>query len=597
MSPAGLRALVRPLRVFAFDPSLGSRHGNVMTLSVAHEPLTPGPRGRNVAVIDYDASNRCYYRPINLDDPDVMMEGGLPPSEADPGFHQQMAYAVAMKTVENFSYALGRRVEWRKRLGKDRGGTRVYESPPLRVFPHAMQDANAYYDPTPHAVFLGYFEASRRDAGGNLPGQIVYTCLSHDIIAHETTHALLHDLRPHYLTPTGWDAAAFHEALADVVALLQHFGFEAALVDHLMETGGRLHDTQLAPDVAPTPGQPTRLVAERSQPNVLIGLAQQFGEALEMRAALRSALGTAHDASALQRLFEPHERGAILVACVFDAFLSVYARQAAAFLRLIQPGGGLPGGRLSREVAGYLAGEAAKMARQFLSICVRAIDYCPPVDISFGDYLRALVTVDSDLVQVDTLGYRETLIEAFRLRGVEPQGVRSYAAESLRWEPPLRRGRALRCDGLHFDAIQKTDPKTPRENARALHAFGKQYARELELDPKVPIHVESFRPIYRVGQDGQVGFQVVAQLVQELRESSSGAGGGGAGSRIGGSTLIIDMPSGLVRYAVYKRIHSKRRARQQKEFTEYWRERVAGPFTAVPPGSPTLDFARLHRGY
>ena len=583
--------------MFAFDPSLGSRHGNVMTLSVAHEPLTPGPRGRNVVVTDYDASNRCYYPPVDLDDPDVMMEGGLPPSEADPAFHQQMAYAVAVKTMENFSYALGRRVGWRKRPGEGRGGRRVYESPPLRVFPHAMQDANAYYDPTRHALFLGYFAASRREAGRNLPGQNVYTCLSHDIIAHETTHALLHDLRPHYLTPTGCDTAAFHEALADLVALLQHFGFEAALVDHLMETGGRLHDTELPPDVAPTPGQATRIVAERAQPNVLIGLAQQFGEALEMRAALRSALGTAHDASVLQTRFEPHERGAILVACVFDAFLSVYSRQAAAFLRLIQPRGGLPGARLSREVADHLAGEAATMARQFLSICVRAIDYCPPVDISFGDYLRALVTVDSDLVQVDTLGYRETLIDAFRLRGVDPEGVKSYAAESLRWEPPLRRGRPLTCVGLHFDAIQGTDRKTQQQNARVLHAFGKTYARELQLDPKIPIHVESFHPIYRVGQDGQVGFQLVAQLVQQLRESTAGAGGGGSAARIGGSTLVLDMPSGLVRYAVYKRIHSKRRARQQREFVEYWRERVAGPFTVAPPGSPTLDFARLHRGY
>jgi hypothetical protein len=597
MSPGSLRALVRPLRVFAFDPSLGSRHGNVMTLSVAHEPLRPGPRGRSVVVIDYDASNRCYYRPVDLDDADVMMEEGLPPSEADPGFHQQMAYAVATKTIENFSYALGRRVGWRKRPGKGRGRARSYESPPLRIYPHGMQDANAYYDPGRHALFLGYFEASRREAGRNLPGQIVYTCLSHDIIAHETTHALLHDLRPHYLTPTGCDAAAFHEALADLVALLQHFGFEAALVDHLMDTGGRLHDTELAPDVAPQPGQPTRIVAERSQPNVLIGLAQQFGEALEMRAALRSALGTPHDPSVLQKRFEPHERGAILVACVFDAFLSVYARKATAFLRLIQPGGGVPGSRLSREVAGHLASEAATMARQFLSICVRAIDYCPPVDISFGDYLRALVTVDSDLVQVDTLGYRETLIDAFRLRGVEPEGVRSYAAESLRWDPPLRRGRPLECPGLHLDAIQGTDPETQQKNARALHAFGKTYARELQLDPRVPIRVESFHPIYRVGQDGQVGFQVVAQLVQQARERIPEAQGGGPVTRIGGSTLVIDMPSGLVRYAVYKRIHSKRRARQQREFTEYWRDRVAGPFTTPPSGSPTLDFARLHRGY
>lgn len=595
MTPGSLRALVRPLRVFAFDPSLGSRHGNVMTLTVAHEPLRKGPRGRTVAVTDYDASNRCYYEPVDLDDPAVVMEDGRPPSEADPGFHQQMAYAVTMKTIENFSYALGRRVEWRKRRQKDRGGTAAYTSPALRVFPHAMQAANAYYDPARHAVFLGYFEASRREAGHNLPGQTVYTCLSHDIVAHETTHALLHDLRPHYLRPTGCDAAAFHEALADLVALLQHFGFESALVDHLMETGGRLHDAELPPEVEPASAQATRIVAERSQPNVLIGLAQQFGEALEMRAALRGALGTAHDPTALQRQFEPHERGAILVACVFDAFLSVYTRRAAAFLRLIQSRNAPPGARLSREVAGHLASEAAKMARQFLRICVRAIDYCPPVDISFGDYLRALVTVDSDLVQVDKLGYRETLIEAFRLRGVDPGGVRSYAVESLRWDPPLRRGRPLECSGLQIDVIHGTDGRTQSQNARVLHAFGKKHCRELELDPATPIRVESFHPIYRVGEDGQVGFQVVAQLVQRRLRATRGKRGGG--SQIGGCTLIIDMPSGLVRYAVYKRIDSRSRAEQEREFAEYWSERVAGPYTVAQAGLPTIDFARLHRGY
>jgi len=43
MTPGSFRALVRPLRVFAFDPSLGSRHGNVMTFTVAHEPHPRAP--------------------------------------------------------------------------------------------------------------------------------------------------------------------------------------------------------------------------------------------------------------------------------------------------------------------------------------------------------------------------------------------------------------------------------------------------------------------------------------------------------------------------------------------------------------------------
>ena len=33
----------------------------------------------------------------------------------------------------------------------------------------------------------------------------------------------------------------------------------------------------------------------------------------------------------------------------------------------------------------------------FFNVCVRALDYCPPVDITFGDFLRAVITSDFDL--------------------------------------------------------------------------------------------------------------------------------------------------------------------------------------------------------
>src|SRR5262245_44277790 len=63
--------LYRPLQVYAFDPSVGRRHGNHMTVSVAYEPLKAGPRGRRIEVIDYDGSNACYYEPVDLDSREV----------------------------------------------------------------------------------------------------------------------------------------------------------------------------------------------------------------------------------------------------------------------------------------------------------------------------------------------------------------------------------------------------------------------------------------------------------------------------------------------------------------------------------------------
>src|SRR5262249_57896339 len=115
---------------------------------------------------------------------------------------------------------------------------------------------------------------------------------------------------------------------------------------------------------------------------------------------------------------EAHDLGAVLVAAVFDAFLQIYKRRTDDLLRLATAGTGiLPKGEISAELIERLAREASKVAGQFLNICIRALDYCPPVDLTFGEYLRALITADADLVRNDKHGYRTAFIEAFRNRG------------------------------------------------------------------------------------------------------------------------------------------------------------------------------------
>jgi hypothetical protein len=105
--------------------------------------------------------------------------------------------------------------------------------------------------------------------------------------------------------------------------------------------------------------------------------------------------------------------------------------------RLATEGTGvLSEGAIHLDLASRLAGEAAKASQHVLSICNRALDYLPPVDVTFGDYLRALITADLDLVADDTFGYRVAFMEAFRRRGIYPGDARSLSEESLRWQGP-----------------------------------------------------------------------------------------------------------------------------------------------------------------
>src|SRR5207245_10962177 len=152
-----------------------------------------------------------------------------------------------------------------------------------------------------------------------LPGPSVFPCLSHDIIRHETTPALVDSQPDFFMDPTSPDAPAFHEALADLVALFQHFSFKEALLAMIQRTGGAIYQSEVAPERQPAMAGGF-IQAELSSANPLVQLARQFGEAIGMRKTLRAALGTPPNSRMLETVWEPHARGAILVAAVFDAF-------------------------------------------------------------------------------------------------------------------------------------------------------------------------------------------------------------------------------------------------------------------------------------
>ncbi|WP_427135243.1 hypothetical protein [Pseudarthrobacter sp. S9] len=327
----------------------------------------------------------------------------MQPSESDPRTHQQVVYAVAMSVIERVERFGGFRFRWR---GDDK----------LRIVPHAFEGRNAYFDKDRRAVLLGYFRADSRDPGANLPGQMKFTCLSVDVVAHEITHAIVHRMRKYFSEPTHPDVLAWHEAFADLVALFNHFGFPEVVSDAVEKSEGTLE-----------------------KGSALLDLAAEFGESTGRGAALRSAIGSPRTPDAFLKAVEPHDRGACFVAAVFDAFLDTYTSQIADLRRIASAGTGvLPPGALPTDLVKRVTAAAAMNADRFLGMVVRAFEYLPVVDVTFGDVVRAIVTADQGLYPDDVAHLRAILVEALRRRGIYPAGVTSLADEALVWsKPPL----------------------------------------------------------------------------------------------------------------------------------------------------------------
>lgn len=431
--------VVRNLRIYAFDPSVAGQSDLAgiaeITIPVPWESkLKIGPVGEYIEVVDADPASGAFYLPVNLNDPRLLAQNGLAPSDRNPQFHQQMVYAVAMATIDHFERALGRVALWSSRHWSKESPEQFVRR--LRIYPHALRERNAYYSPEKKALLFGYFPVNILDAN-NAPGTLVFSCLSHDIIAHETTHALLDGVHPRYNEPTNVDMLAFHEGFADIVALFQHFAYPGILQDQISRTRGNLADD-----------------------NLLGELAQQFGKATGRGEALRNYLGGVNpetgkwepvkpDVRKLSKTKEPHERGAVLVAAVFGAFMKMYRLRSADLYRIATDGTGvLKAGDIHPDLANRLAGEARRAAEYTLQMCIRALDYCPPVDLTFGTFLSAVVTADVDYNAEDEL-YRVAFVESCMEWGIHPEGRNSTSVDGLLWaaaDETFSEEQGLACD-------------------------------------------------------------------------------------------------------------------------------------------------------
>ena len=159
---------------------------------------------------------------------------------------------------------------------------------------------------------------------------------------------------------------------------------------------------------------------------------------------------------------------------------------------------------------------------------IRALDYCPPVHIEFGDFLSALVTADYELHPNDPdYTFRRKLFASFRAYGIKPAAKGTRSEPGL-WLPPESEPpeQKLNYSRTHFESLLRDPEEVFRflwENRGALRLYEGAFTR-----------VQSVRPCLRIAEDGFALRETVAEYVQILRLTAKEIAG-----------LGIKVPEGL----------------------------------------------------
>jgi len=543
---AGLEeSLTRTMTILAQDPTV-KVGGRILTAEaeIPREVLGLGPRGYRVYVVDFDSSTGCLYRP-------AIVPVSQKPAEQlvkSLDFHAQNVYAIVMRTLARFEFALGRRVSW------------SFDGHQIHVAPHGFADANAFYSKRDRGLFFGYFDSEK--------GNKIFTCLSHDVVAHETTHALLDGLRERYTFPSSPDQAAFHEGFADVVALLSIFSLPE-VVEELLDEHAPTRDKQFV--------EKKWLTKENLLQTALFGLGEEVDP---RRSALRRSAAIPPNKKILeQELYkEAHNRGEVFVAVLMNSFLSIWLRRI----------GELGDGTEKRLQRTKVAEEGRTAADHLLTMVIRALDYSPVTDLLFGDFWSALITSDQEIQPSDAkYHYREEISASFAAYGVQASPSRQASGRAKMWEPP---GIALDYSRTHFESM-KQDPDE-------VFRFLWDNRKGLELCEDAYTRVQSVRPCLRFSTDGFLLRETVAEYVQILNlncaelkkfgiKTPSKMPGGTPITLYGGGALIFN-EYGQLKYHVRTKVLNK--AKQSERLAYLW---DSGFFESDDHGE--RRFSEMHR--
>ncbi len=319
----------------------------------------PGPVTKRVAILNFDSETGelspgvPFTRPAKGEDVAryaIKNQNDL--NSLD--FNQVSVFATILKTMYMFEEAdtLGRPLTW------------AFNGPQLLVIPRAGEWANAFYERETHSLQFFHFQPETN------PDKPVFTSLSHDIVCHETGHAILDGISPDLYNCISPQALALHEAIADLTALAMALRSDSLRRAVLQQTGGDLKGRTAFSRVAEEFGRARDPESE--------SLRSLFNErTLDPKDESKDAFGKPNRVAR----YEPHDLSEVLSGAFYSVLVKIFESNKQK-----KDPAGKP--RFDLDTAIWAAAE------RFKRMIFRALDYLPPGEVSFADYGRAIIASD-----------------------------------------------------------------------------------------------------------------------------------------------------------------------------------------------------------
>jgi len=259
---------------------------------------------------------------------------------------------------------------WRQCLPE---GTTWQPGEELSVLLDEGVDFNAFYD----RRALNFFH-------GTAAGRTVFSGESPDIVCHEQGHAVLDALRPELFDAGSIEAAAFHEAYADICAILAGLQLQSFRVAILSETEGDLSRSSRLSRLAEQLGWAIRQISRDAvDPDCLRNAVNSFFYHAPEELPTRGPAATLSS--------EPHSFSRVFSGAFFEALAGGFRQAAAA----------------------PTEADLQRVSVDFARLLSTAVQAAPVVPEYFSQVAAALIADGSNGGK-----YRDVLTSAFVQRGI-----------------------------------------------------------------------------------------------------------------------------------------------------------------------------------